>query len=68
MLLTNPIGRELKCINWRKMKIVEDITEVEKTPGKSHGTSVCVCDEGGAREKCGKCVFVGECHVTGYKV
>ena len=63
MLLTNPIGRELKCINWKKMETVEDIIEVEETPQKRHGEPVYVCDEGGARKKHEKRVFVGECHV-----
>ena len=63
MLLTNPIDRELKCVNWRKIKIGEDIIEVEETLWKRHRKSVYVCDEGGTREKYAKCVFVGECHV-----
>ena len=61
--MPDPVCRELKRISWRKMKMVEDIIEGEKKPWKRHGEPMYMHDEEGARGKCGKFVFVGECHV-----
>ena len=67
MSLTNPIGRELKCINWRKIKIVEDIIEVEETSWKMGSLCMCVMRE--EQEKSMENVFLLESAMyTGYKI